>query len=326
MTSKVQISIIIPTRNRPAELSNCLESLAVQETRTEFEVLVIDDHSDTVVWDHYDKLLRQHDWLNLQFLRLDANSRGAAAARNLAYECSSGEIIALLDDDAIPDSKWLQTIINIFELHKDIDAITGWIDPIDTRHPLSIFRQVFYEQRYKRLLSRESTEAIQQSYGIRWQNPNIFLTDNLSGANSAFRRSVVNCPQLFDTKFAMMHDKEFTISLLKRQKVCVFIPELRIKHKHTKSLRDALIKSFRSGKYRALLEQKHPDTLQSHRILDLGAPLKKLEVALNHEGELQIKPTAFIIFAFLFEYLHQARYLSAIIYQRVFQVQNKENQ
>jgi glycosyltransferase involved in cell wall biosynthesis len=44
----IQFSIIIPTRNRPQPLIDCLKSLAqIGYPRDRFEVIVVDDSSDT---------------------------------------------------------------------------------------------------------------------------------------------------------------------------------------------------------------------------------------------------------------------------------------
>jgi len=312
MNPQIDISIIIPTKNRPYELSKCLDAIFAQTMTYSFEVLVVDDHSDITKQLEYEQVISNYQTINLRFLRLDSNQIGAVAARNLAFEHCSGELIALLDDDAIPAPNWLQVIEQTFRKYPKIDAITGWIDAIDISHPISTFRQIFYEERYHKLSTVESSVAIQQTYHITWQHPHIYLTNNLSGGNSAFRRYVVDTNQLFDTDFVMMHDKEFTIRLLKQQRICAFIPDLKIQHKHTKSFRDACKKSFHSGKYRILLEEKHADIMPKGKLLDVVAPLQKLQIALKRKEEAQINIIAFVIFAFLFEYLHQFGSLFAL--------------
>jgi glycosyltransferase involved in cell wall biosynthesis len=317
MSDKTRVSIIVPTKNRPEELFMCLDGLMTQINGPSFEVLIVNDHSKLDLLSEYKKVVKFFTNLNLLFLHLDGHQSGAASARNLAFKHCSGEIIALLDDDAIPAPDWLTIIDQTFKNHPEIDAITGWITPLNKQHPLSIFRQIFYEERYEKLLTLESTTSIQKKFNIFFDCSSVRLADNLSGGNSALRRSIINQSELFDTKFTMMHDKDLTINLLKRHMRCCFIPELKIQHKHTKSLEDAIKKSFRSGEYRARLEIKHADIINPYSALSLSAPFRKLNIALKHKNSLHIKPVAFIFYAFLFEYLHQFRYLSCLVLSKL---------
>src|SRR5260370_32328310 len=98
-------SIIIPTYDRPAELSGCLEALVrLRFPRDSFEVLVVDDGSsappDAAVQRFRDRLA-----ISL----ITAAHGGPAAARNHAAARAGGRVVAFTHDDCRPAPGWLET-------------------------------------------------------------------------------------------------------------------------------------------------------------------------------------------------------------------------
>lgn len=89
------VSVIIPTRNRPAMLRDALESVARQRYR-HWEVLVVNDGGEDVA----QVLASLPAALGGRITLLnEPRSRGAAAARNRALGAARGEVLAFLDDD-----------------------------------------------------------------------------------------------------------------------------------------------------------------------------------------------------------------------------------
>lgn len=84
-----QVSIIIPTYNRPHLLPRAIDS-ALGQTVEDLEVVVVDDGSEPPV-----KLV---DHPRLRLIRLPHN-QGTAVARNRGAEAAQGRWIAYLDDD-----------------------------------------------------------------------------------------------------------------------------------------------------------------------------------------------------------------------------------
>jgi GT2 family glycosyltransferase len=97
------ISVVIPTFERPDLLEQCLWSLQGQTTPSErFEVVVIDDGSSAATDDIIAKSTKAMP--NLITAKQPTN-RGPAAARNRGVNMASAELILFLDDDmvAAPD-------------------------------------------------------------------------------------------------------------------------------------------------------------------------------------------------------------------------------
>jgi glycosyltransferase involved in cell wall biosynthesis len=85
-------SIVVPTRNRPAALRRCLESLSrLDYPRSRYEVIVVDDggRPDLAF------VTREFgDRMSVSLLRV--GHAGPAAARNAGVAASSGDMLAFI--------------------------------------------------------------------------------------------------------------------------------------------------------------------------------------------------------------------------------------
>jgi GT2 family glycosyltransferase len=99
----MNISVVIPSWNGRALLPAVLAALERQSHRPA-EVLVVDDGSrdDSVRWLH-----KHHP--GVRPIVLDRN-RGFAAAANVGIGAAENELVALLNNDAEPESDWLQSL------------------------------------------------------------------------------------------------------------------------------------------------------------------------------------------------------------------------
>ena len=86
---KIDLTVVIPTRNRPHKLEAAVES-ALRQVGRNVEVIVVDDGSDHPVRLPSDSRLR--------CIRFD-RGRGVAHARNAGLSIASGRWISFLDDD-----------------------------------------------------------------------------------------------------------------------------------------------------------------------------------------------------------------------------------
>jgi Glycosyl transferase family 2 len=93
LARRCEVSVIVPTRNRPGFLRQAVTS-ALQQEDVDLEVLVVDDASDSPL---AKSALRFED----PRVRVHVRARpgGAGRARNEALACARGEWIAFLDDD-----------------------------------------------------------------------------------------------------------------------------------------------------------------------------------------------------------------------------------
>jgi glycosyltransferase involved in cell wall biosynthesis len=98
------ISVIVPTRDRPASLARCLAAIGRQEAHAELEVIVVDDGSRDGA--RVRALLAEQAGARL----LNGGGRGPAAARNVGTSAARGDVICFTDDDCEPEPGWAQAL------------------------------------------------------------------------------------------------------------------------------------------------------------------------------------------------------------------------
>lgn len=100
------VSIIIPTYERPAQLSACLDALAcLAYPREKFEVIVVDDGSARPP---AEVVARAVEHLDVRLLT--QRNAGPGPARNTGAAVARGSILAFTDDDCAPAADWLEKL------------------------------------------------------------------------------------------------------------------------------------------------------------------------------------------------------------------------
>jgi len=101
-------TVVVPTRDRPEMLADCLESIARSDyPRDRFEVIVVDDSEPGDS--------RAAAVVNAVGGRLDvslheSNARGPSAARNVGAGEARGGVLLFTDDDCRVDALWVRTL------------------------------------------------------------------------------------------------------------------------------------------------------------------------------------------------------------------------
>jgi GT2 family glycosyltransferase len=109
-------TVIVCTRDRPEHLLACLAALK-RQTGTRFEVLVVDNSVPGSVLG-----LCKREGVGY----LHEPVPGLSRARNAGARAARGEIIAFIDDDAIPEPDWLEKLLVAFQ-DETVGGATGTI-------------------------------------------------------------------------------------------------------------------------------------------------------------------------------------------------------
>lgn len=121
MEKVIEISVIVPTRNRAALLDRTINSLLSQSlSKEKFEVLVVDNGStdDTkAVCNKYAALL------NLKYIY--APKPGLHEGRHAGFKAASSDYLTFCDDDIEAFPSWLETIVNVFNTNKAVALVGG---------------------------------------------------------------------------------------------------------------------------------------------------------------------------------------------------------
>jgi GT2 family glycosyltransferase len=120
-------SVVIATRDRPASLAACLDSLLRQDYEP-FEIIVVDNAPATS--DTADLVARRYSETGkVRYLREDRP--GLGRAHNCGLRLAKAAIIAFTDDDVIVDPGWLKAIASEFQSSDRIGCVTGLILPAE---------------------------------------------------------------------------------------------------------------------------------------------------------------------------------------------------
>jgi O-antigen biosynthesis protein len=182
------ISVIVCTRDRPAQLKLCLQRLG-QQRYPHYEVVVVDNAPTT---DAVRTLVAGMASGRVPY-RYQLESRaGLSWARNAGISAAANEIIAFLDDDDEPDEHWLAGIAGGFARNGRIGCVTGLVLParLDTAAE-ELFEQIGGHRKGRGF----ATETFSRSGP---QNPLFPLPPFGAGANMAFRRAALRSIGGFD--------------------------------------------------------------------------------------------------------------------------------
>jgi glycosyltransferase involved in cell wall biosynthesis len=111
-----EISVVVPTRNRPESLRRCLAALAAQTVGERLEVVVVDDGSDDA--ELVASIVREAP--AARFVR--ESGRGPGAARNAGVRAACGAVVCLTDDDCEPAPAWAATMADAIRAGAEVVA------------------------------------------------------------------------------------------------------------------------------------------------------------------------------------------------------------
>ena len=124
----VELSLIIATYNRSAQLLVALRSLTVQTAAPEdWECIVVDNNSADDTQSVFAEFAASCPELNLRIVV--ERSQGLSYARNRGMAESKGRYVAIIDDDERINPEFVQAYIDIFTARLDCVAAGGRVVP-----------------------------------------------------------------------------------------------------------------------------------------------------------------------------------------------------
>jgi GT2 family glycosyltransferase len=225
----VRLSVVIPTKDRPALLADTLASIAASEPAPG-EVIVVDassgDSSRAVV-----EAARQAR-PEIAFRHL-AGTRGACRQRNRALEEVRGEIVAFLDDDVLLERDSLARLLEPFEDPAVAGACGKVVEPSPRRIPLK-------HSPLRRLLPGAGRQGTLTRFGYPnrvWSVDEPHDVEVMSGCFMAARagdaRAVGFDERLeADSGYALLDDEDFAYRLSRRGRLR-YTPRAVAEHRNT---------------------------------------------------------------------------------------------
>ena len=129
------VSVIIPVRNRPMEITACLRSLTCLAYPTDkLEIIVVDDASDDTT------PAAAAQFQQVRLLRMQQRHQ-ASFCRNRAAEIARGDVLAFIDSDCLADPTWLNELVPAFR-DCSLGALGGRVDGALEKNGLDRYEQV----------------------------------------------------------------------------------------------------------------------------------------------------------------------------------------
>ena len=227
-------SIIIPTYERPRQLSACLEALArLVYPPHRFEAIVVDDGSEKPLNGVVDSFRHQ-----LNVILISQANAGPATARNTGAVQAKGRFLVFTDDDCTPASDWLKTLAKRFAATPDC-AIGGRTLNRLPDNPFSTASQILIDYLYN-------------YYNSDHNQAHFFTSNNLALPKERFHQIGG-----FDTTFpcAAGEDRELCDRWLNNGCRMIYAPEVLVWHSHSLTCRNFWKQHFSYGRGAYIFQQ-----------------------------------------------------------------------
>jgi len=239
-----QLSVVIPTYERPDDLERCLESLASSNQTIEehFEVLVSDDSNSSD-----SRMLVRSKFPSISW---DVGKKnGPAGNRNAGVDRAKGEWIVFIDDDCIADPQYLEAYAKAIMEYPETEVFEGRI----------------YTDRPRKTWAEGCPNN--EEGGMLW-------TSNLCIKKTLFEK-LGGLDERFKVAF---EDVDLAYRLKRGNKTPIFIPEAAVCHPWRtlrKSIKNWKTKGYQWESLRLFLK-KHPESVSEY-----GSPLLYMRHALR---------------------------------------------
>lgn len=240
----LRVSVVVVSRGRSGLLPRCLTGIG-QLCHAAFEIVVVADAGGvaavrTMGWEDQVKLIPFRD-------------PNISAARNAGIAASAGEIIAFIDDDAVPEPRWLDRLVAPFT-DPEIAATGGFVLG---RNGLS------FQWRARAVNAQAEKIELDHDGEGPWEPmlPKGFVAKT-EGTNGAFRRSALAGIGGFDPAFRFYLDEtDVNLRLAQAGGRTVMVPLAQVHHGFAASARRAADRAPRDlrevGASTAVFLRKH---------------------------------------------------------------------
>lgn len=216
------VTVAVCTRERPAELAECLAVLA-RQTDPPDEVLVVDNAARTGATR---EVTARHRCSYVCEPR-----PGVRFARNRALVTARSEVVAFIDDDCRPEPGWLEAV-RIQFIRTDVGCCTGPLLALELETPAQRIMEArggFNRGFVAHCFTRDSHRHL-------WPNFPVQCWMFGSGGNMAFRRKALLKAGGFAVDLPWGEDLDGFFRVLIHGHTLVYAPAARVRHRHVREL------------------------------------------------------------------------------------------
>jgi glycosyltransferase involved in cell wall biosynthesis len=121
---KVSVVICTYTHDMYEHFEESLESI-LEQTYDDIEIIVVVDGNESL----YERVESEYGGTDDIILHCNDENLGLSGSRNRALEYVTGDVVALIDDDAIADESWVEELVSVYE-DRDAIAVGGKMTPL----------------------------------------------------------------------------------------------------------------------------------------------------------------------------------------------------
>ena len=243
-----QLSLVIPTRDRPSDLRRCLEALS-RQVAPPGETVVVDNNPANTATRHV-----ASEFAGVKYVA--EPKPGLDRARNAGIMAAGGALIAFCDDDVVLHPSWCSRMTAAFD-DDEVQAATGLVLPLELK--TSAQRLFEFDWGFGRGYAPIDFWHGKPSFPDSALQP--WLVG--AGASMAFRRSVFDRLGGFDTRLdagaaGCSGDSEMWYRILMDGGLCRYVPNVVSFHRHRETLPGLKrqIRAYMRGHVMALFVQQ----------------------------------------------------------------------
>ena len=120
MGQTISVTVVVCTYRRVGSLGACLDGVRGQTSPAD-EIVVVVHREDVESAEFVAR--RSATWPGLRSVTVQRD--GMIAALNRGLDAASGQIVAFVDDDAVPETDWLERIVATFDADPAVAAVGG---------------------------------------------------------------------------------------------------------------------------------------------------------------------------------------------------------
>ncbi|HYZ76590.1 MAG TPA: glycosyltransferase [Gaiellaceae bacterium] len=207
-----EITVVVPTRDRPGGLRRCLARLSAQTVSERIEIVVVDDGSDdaesvaaAVTATPRTRLVRQP-------------RRGPAAARNAGVRAARAPIVCFTDDDCEPASGWAEALAEA--LRAGAEVVAGRTEPADSANRYDVASQLITNYVARRAsVPFAATNNVGSTARLLLELPFDDAYPDAAGEDRDWCRRLASAGQRIERRpdAAVVHHQELTATAFLRQ-------------------------------------------------------------------------------------------------------------
>lgn len=211
--SDLTVSVIVVSRGRPDALRRCLTGVAQLQYR-QFEVVVVACPEGIEVTEQMDVMP------DIKCIAFD--EANISAARNIGLEHAAGEVVAFIDDDAVPEPQWLHHLVAP-AAHSHVAAMGGFVRG---RNGIS------YQYKARTLDAQGTPVDVEiDPYQATLLAPPKGRAIKTEGTNMAFRREALVAIGGFDPAFRFFLDEtDVNMRLARAGHATALVPLAQVHH------------------------------------------------------------------------------------------------